>query len=220
MMKPPVSENSRERESSDALAAARREEIVDACAQLYEEMPFKDVTILKIGEKTSFTRTSIYNYFHTKEEIFLALLEREYRAWTKELDALSEAQFAAEEFPARFAELLERRRCMLKLLSMNLYDMEAGSRLEELTAFKRTYGKSLQALRRCLKAHTRATDEEAEEFLYVLCPFLFGLYPYAEVTEKQRRAMELAEVPYRRCTIAGLARSLVEKLILGFGEEY
>ena len=41
MMKPPVSENSRERDSSDALAAARREEIVDACAQLYEEMPFK-----------------------------------------------------------------------------------------------------------------------------------------------------------------------------------
>ena len=51
MMKPPVSETGRERESPDALAAARREEIVDACAQLYEEMPFKDVTILKIGEK-------------------------------------------------------------------------------------------------------------------------------------------------------------------------
>lgn len=219
-MQPPVNEQGREREGLDALTAARREEIVDACAQLYEEMPFKDITLLKIGERTSFTRTSIYNYFHTKEEIFLALLEREYRAWTKELDALAEAEFAPKEFPARFSELLERRRCMLKLLSMNLYDMEAGSRMEELTAFKRTYGKSLQALRRCLKAHTRATDEEAEEFLYVLCPFLFGLYPYAEVTEKQKEALALAGVPYRRCTIAALTRSLVEKLILGFGEEY
>lgn len=219
MMKPPVSENSKERESSDALAAARREEIVDACAQLYEEMPFKDVTILKIGEKTSFTRTSVYNYFRTKEEIFLALLEREYRTWTKELDALAEAEFAPKEFPARFSELLERRRCMLKLLSMNLYDMEAGSRMEELTAFKRTYGKSMQAVRRCLKAHTHATDEEAEEFLYALYPFLFGLYPYAEVTTKQKEAMALAEVPYRRCTIAELARSLVEKLVFSFKGE-
>ena len=219
MMKPPVSETGRERESSDALAAARREEIVDACAQLYEEMPFKDVTILKIGEKTSFTRTSVYNYFRTKEEIFLALLEREYRTWTKELDALAEAEFAPKEFPARFAQLLERRRCMLKLLSMNLYDMEAGSRMEELTAFKRTYGKSMQAVRRCLKAHTRATDEEAGEFLYALYPFLFGLYPYAEVTKKQKEAMALAEVPYRRCTIAELARSLVEKLVFSFAGE-
>lgn len=219
MMKPPVSETGRERESSDALAAARREEIVDACAQLYEEMPFKDVTILKIGEKTSFTRTSVYNYFRTKEEIFLALLEREYRTWTKELDALAEEKFQAAEFPARFSELLERRRCMLKLLSMNLYDMEAGSRMEELTAFKRTYGKSMQAVRRCLKAHTRATDEEAEEFLYALYPFLFGLYPYSEVTKKQKEAMALAEVPYRRCTIAELARSLVEKLVFSFKGE-
>ena len=201
------------------LTAARREEIVDACAQLYEEMPFKDITLLKIGERTSFTRTSIYNYFQTREEIFLALLEREYRAWTKELDALTEAKFSADEFPARFAELLEHRRCMLKLLSMNLYDMEAGSRLEELTAFKRTYGKSMQAVRRCLMAHTRATDGEAEEFLYAFYPFLIGLYPYAEVTEKQRRAMELAEVPYRRCTIAELARSLVEKLVFSFKGE-
>ena len=77
----------------------------------------------------------------------------------------------------------------------------------------------MQAVRRCLKAHTRATDEEAEEFLYALYPFLFGLYPYAEVTKKQKEAMALAEVPYRRCTIAELARSLVEKLILPFAGE-
>ena len=69
MMKPPVSENGRERESSDALPAARREEIVDACAQLYEEMPFKDVTILKIGEKTSFTRTSVYLLPHQRGDL-------------------------------------------------------------------------------------------------------------------------------------------------------
>lgn len=219
MMKPPVSETGRERESSDALAAARREEIVDACAQLYEEMPFKDVTILKIGEKTSFTRTSVYNYFRTKEEIFLALLEREFAAWTEDLFALAEEPASREAFPERFAALLDKRKCMLKLLSMNLYDMESGSRMEELTAFKRTYGKSMQAVRRCLKAHTHATDEEAEEFLYALYPFLFGLYPYAEVTKKQKEAMALAEVPYRRCTIAELARSLVEKLVFSFKGE-
>ena len=53
---------------SDTLAAARREEILDACAQLYEQKPFREITLGEIGEKTSFTRTSIYNYFRTKEE--------------------------------------------------------------------------------------------------------------------------------------------------------
>ena len=59
---------------SEELTNARKEEIIDACAALYETVGFKDITIREIGERTSFTRTSIYNYFQTKEEIFLALL--------------------------------------------------------------------------------------------------------------------------------------------------
>ena len=72
--------------SSEKLTIARKEEIVDACAQLYETVPYGKITIGMIGEKTSFTRTSIYNYFRTKEEIFLALLEREYAAWADDLE--------------------------------------------------------------------------------------------------------------------------------------
>ena len=57
---------------SEELTKARKEEIIDACASLYETKSFRDITIRDIGEKTSFTRTSIYNYYHSKEEIFLA----------------------------------------------------------------------------------------------------------------------------------------------------
>ena len=66
---------------SEELINARKEEIVNACAGLYETMGFKEITIRDIGAKTTFTRTSIYNYFQTKEEIFLALLSREHEAW-------------------------------------------------------------------------------------------------------------------------------------------
>ena len=202
------------------LTAARREEIVDACAQLYEEMPFKDITLLKIGERTSFTRTSIYNYFQTREEIFLALLEREFAAWTEDLFALAEEPASREAFPERFAALLDKRKCMLKLLSMNLYDMESGSRFQELVAFKKTYGASMNAVAWCVKAHTGASTAEAEQFVYTLYPFLIGVYPYTEATEKQRKAMEQAGIPYRPFTVSELTRPLVKKLIFGFGEEY
>lgn len=56
--------------NSEELAQARKEEIIRVCAQLYETMNFKDVTLKEIGARTSFTRTLIYYYFHTKEEIF------------------------------------------------------------------------------------------------------------------------------------------------------
>ena len=75
---------------SEELTNARKEEIINACASLYETMGFKDITIRDIGAKTSFTRTSIYNYFQTKEEIFLALLQREYEEWTADLRTVSQ----------------------------------------------------------------------------------------------------------------------------------
>ena len=73
---------------SPELTRARREEIINACAKLYETLTFKDVTIKEIANFTSFTRPSIYNYFRTKEEIFLALLQREYEGWTTDLNLL------------------------------------------------------------------------------------------------------------------------------------
>ena len=63
---------------SPELTNARKEEIIAACRKLYETMSFKEITLKEIGQQTSFTRTSIYNYFETKEEIFLALFAREY----------------------------------------------------------------------------------------------------------------------------------------------
>lgn len=60
---------------SEERTNARKEEIINACEMLYQTMNFKDITIKEIGNVTSFSRTSIYNYFETKEEIFLALLK-------------------------------------------------------------------------------------------------------------------------------------------------
>ena len=204
---------------SEELTNARKEEIIDACAALYETVGFKDITIREIGERTSFTRTSIYNYFQTKEEIFLALLQREHESWIAELEDLirQNARLSVEEFADRLAGTLERRECMLKLESMNLYDMEGSSRMENLVAFKRTYGRAMKAVARCLETFFPAmTEQEVREFLYAFFPFLFGVYPYAVPTEKQRRAMALAGVEAARCSIRQLVRVFVLKMLRPF----
>ena len=94
---------------SEKLTNARKEEIIQACAVLYETKSFKDITIRDIGEKTSFTRTSIYNYFQTKEEIFLALLQREHEAWVADLKKMIEQNdsMSVETFAKSMAHILE-----------------------------------------------------------------------------------------------------------------
>ena len=145
---------------SPELTNARKEEIIAACRRLYETMSFKDITLKEIGQQTSFTRTSIYNYFETKEAIFLALFAQEYECFTSDLDSLCEQNesLTLDELSSALAHALERRPLMLKLLSMNMFDMEANSRMERLVAFKKAYGASKDALDRCLKKFVPALD--------------------------------------------------------------
>ena len=72
------------------LIARRREEIINACEQLYQTMSFKEITLKEIGKVTSFSRPTIYNYFQTKEEIFLAIYKKEYDLWNEDLASILE----------------------------------------------------------------------------------------------------------------------------------
>lgn len=137
---------------SEELTAARKEEIITACAELYKTMSFKDITIKEIGNVTTFIRTSIYNYFQTKEEIFLALLQREYELWIHRLKQIQEEheRMTGTEFAETLAHSLEERKNLLKIMSMNHYDMEDNSRIERLIEFKVVYGQSLAEVRNCL----------------------------------------------------------------------
>ena len=204
---------------SEELTIARKEEILDACATLYETMGFRDITIRDIGAKTSFTRTSIYNYFQTKEEIFLALLQREHEVWSADLEELArwDKALSVEEFAHELARTLEKRGCMLKLMSMNLYDMERNSRLENLVAFKQAYAGALQAVTLCLEAFfPRMGAGEVRDFLYAFFPFLFGVYPYTTHTDKQLEAMKLAHVDYTPHSIYEIVDSFVQKILRSF----
>lgn len=204
---------------SEELTNARKEEIVNACAVLYETMSFKDITLRDIGDKTSFTRTSIYNYFQTKEEIFLALLKREHDAWTADMKEMisQNTSMGGEAFADALARILEKRGCMLKLMSMNIYDMEVNSRMQNLVDFKKSYAEAFDTLDECLqKFFPTMTEEDRKGFLYVFFPFLFGIHPFTSHTEKQLEAMKQAGIKEGDCTIYELAKPFLLQLLKSF----
>ena len=201
---------------SPELTAARKEEIVNACEQLYQTMSFKEITLKEIGKVTSFTRTSIYNYFQTKEEIFLALYEREYERWNEELERIliDNELLTREELADKIASSISNRDQLLKLLSMNNYDMETNSRPERLVSFKRAYGESMKNICRLLsKFCPEKSVQDIQNFIYVFFPFMFGIYPYTAVTDKQREAMKEADVDYVYQSIYEITNNCLLKLL-------
>ena len=198
------------------LIAQRREEIINACEQLYQTMSFKEITLKEIGKITSFSRPTIYNYFETKEEIFLALFQREYDRWNEELETILNGNetLTKKELADRIANSLAGREQLLKLLSMNNYDMEANSRQELLITFKRSYGRSMRLM--CMLLTKFCPDmsvTDIQNFIYTFYPFMFGIYPYTAVTEKQRVAMKEAGIDYVYQTVHELTFSCLTRLL-------
>lgn len=198
------------------LIAERREEIINACEQLYQTTSFIDITIKEIGKVTSFSRPTIYNYFETKEEIFLALFRREYDRWNADLESIlrDHESLSRNQIAEEIARSLQNREQLLKLLSMNNFDMEANSRKELLTDFKESYGKAMKNVRSILEKYCpEMNDEELKRFIYAFFPFMFGIYPYTAVTAKQREAMKEAGVDYVYQSVYEITYSCLVRLL-------
>lgn len=201
---------------SPELTAARKDEIMNACEKLYQKKIFKEITLQDISKETTFTRTSIYNYYETKEEIFLELFEREYDMWTRDIEKIIEKMEGdgREALARKLADSLQKRKLLLKLLSVNLYDLEENSRMERLVNFKTAYGNLKKALWRLIrKQYPEIKDYEIKDFIKIFLPYLHGIYPYAYATDKQAEAMDRAGIKYENTTIKELVYMGLMKML-------
>ena len=195
----------------------RREEIIDACEKLYKEVGFKSVNIKLIGENISCSRTSIYNYFETKEEIFLALVEREYLIWNKDLKKFYEKdnKVTLDEFINNIVSSLSKRKILLKLISMNMYEMEENSSYESVKSYKTAYTESVNLFKNCLIKLLNFNEEEATNKVFTFFPFMIGIYPYSAVTKKQKKALTELDFKYNYYNIEDLIRIGLKNILGG-----
>ena len=90
---------------------ARAELILDSAEKLFIEKGYADTSVNDIAEHADFSRTSIYQYFKCKEEIYLHILER----YTDSLTERSrEAAAAVETVPDKIRAFLEVMRQLMK----------------------------------------------------------------------------------------------------------
>ena len=193
----------------------RREEIMDACEKLYETMGFHSITIKNISTETSFSRPSIYNYFQTKEEIFLGLLTREYTKWNDALRSIirRNADMDKDALARAIAKSMEERKTLLKISAMNLYEIEENSRDELLVEYKKAFKETIELFGECLKKHRDITDQKNEQIRYAFFPYMYGIYPYSYPTEKQISAMDEVKLSHVDVTIYEMTYQFL-KLIL------
>jgi AcrR family transcriptional regulator len=77
----------RDPDSLSGLAGARREEILDAALHLFSRRGFHDTSISQIAAGTGISRSAIYQYFHDKRDILIALAQRVEEQMVAAIDA-------------------------------------------------------------------------------------------------------------------------------------
>lgn len=170
----------------------------------------------QIASRVSFGRANVYNYFQSKEEILLALLQREHELWAQGLIELGKSTSLTSngEIADALGVSLGKREQMLKLLAMNLYDMEQNSRSENLVEFKQVYDQVVEVLHHLLEVKKPEwANDRIDRFMYCFLSFLHGVYPYVFHSEKQLEAMKTAGIHQPDMTIYSLVRTCATKLL-------
>jgi hypothetical protein len=97
---------------------------------------------------------------------------------------------------------------------MNNFDIEQNSRKEQLVSFKAAFGSAMANVEEILAKFCPEMDEgERKRVIYVFFPFMFGIYPYTAVTDKQSFAMAAAGMDFAYQTVYELCHACLTRLI-------
>ena len=181
----------------------RMEAIMRAADALFQEHPYHQITMGTIAEALGWSRSNLYKYAATQEEIFLALHSQKNRAWLESLEnALHDVPVPIDEFAAIWAEKTEEHAGFLRYQEILISIIESNVTLERLTEFKRDFASMIEPIlgilsRQCAIGHDVATDLYLR--LLFQAPALYNHFNCAELT---REAMRAAGLPQTKGTFA------------------
>ena len=167
-------------------------EIVDATARLFEKYDFDNITFALIAQEAEFTRSNLYKYFNTKEEVFLELIKHDIVEWRKEVvHTFQKIQYSIKEFSTLWVDIHIRHKRMVELLTILYTTLEKNSSLECLISFKKKTQEEFELLAEPLMgALPLFTMETLYEFLFAQLAMAIGTYPMLNLTEAQKEAMD------------------------------
>jgi len=88
-------------DANDKIISSREQEIIDAAQKVFVEYGYKKVTMDDVAAKLNITRSALYYYYKSKDELFVAVSEYEFRWYEVELKkAVALAKTTDERFTA------------------------------------------------------------------------------------------------------------------------
>ena len=171
-----------------------------------------------IAKEAGFTRSNIYKYFSSKEEIFLEFLKHDIILWWKDLVKTCRRSKtpSVETFAAMWVMILSRYKRLLDLLSIMHSYLEKNVSEQSLVSFKIRAIDELKVLSDFLcKTFPGLSREKAVEFLELQLASAIGLYQITNLSELQRKVLEYPKFRHLKVNFKRYLQKTVECLLHG-----
>jgi AcrR family transcriptional regulator len=118
---------------------AKRHVILAAALQIFKSTSYSEVTMSTVAGKAKLAKGTLFLYFPTKEEMFLALMEEQLTEWFDAVDAELDSLAGGSSVPvisALFANSLKERVEFARLLAIHSTVLEQNVSYESILKHK------------------------------------------------------------------------------------
>ncbi len=189
-----------ERARNEENKRIRLEQIKEAALKLFDELPFFEITLSKIGKEINFTRANLYKYVSSKEDIYLFILLDEMEALVVEMEAalLKDEPLAPKELATQWARILNTHPRYMKLMSLLGTMIEQNAKMDTLVDFKNQlmilFLRKNDILAKNLPDFTEAEIYRLSDYISSL---VMGRFAQCKPSEVQLEAMDKANFDFK-----------------------
>lgn len=198
--------------------AERMKAIMNAAENLFRDLPYHEINMGLIAKELGWSRSNLYKYAATQEEVFLALHTRANKAFIDDiltsLDAQADKKGGAEhlsneEFAQTWAHAAGKHPEFLRYQDILIAIIESNASVERLVEFKLSFVAMATPVQKWIERQVCCSAETAHNLYLQLIYQAPGLYNHFHCTEKAAEAMRRAGIPLAKGTFEDAYASFV-----------
>ena len=211
------------RAMTDEQKLARRTDILRVALHRFSLTPYRQLSMADTADEAGVAKGTLYLYFRSKEEMFLAIYTDQLGAWYEELDqALTEARGEASiaGFVQLIGESLARRPQLLRLIAILHTELEQNVEPAAARRFKHWLKERMQATGALLEKHLPFLQPgQGAQLLLDIDALVIGLQHLAEPSGVMREVLQDEELALFRVDLQQRLLDTLSTLLMGLAYE-
>ena len=207
------------RAMTDEQKEARRTDILRVALHRFSLMPYRQLNMADTADEAGVAKGTLYLYFRSKEEMFLAIYTDQLGAWYEELDqALTATQGEASigGVVKLIGDTLAKRPQLLRLIAILHTELEQNVELEAARRFKHWLKERVQTTGAFLEKHLIfLTPGQGAELLLDIDALVIGLQHLAEPSGVMREVIQDESLALFRVDLQKRLLDTLSTLIMG-----